>query len=160
MMPFIHTRSKCDACRLQIATIERRRVWLCASCDSSITEFSFAPASVSRPGVNVTAAASAPSPSAAVTSFRASRRGSQAAAESSNPDLKLSAAATNSDPACLPKALLPRPDTAGASALAFSSIDPGACGFEFAEFPDFAFRKYANTFRVVASSEIVPTSSA
>ena len=87
------------------------------------------------PGVNA-AAADAPAPSQA-------------------------AVATLSDPMHHP-AFPPASETSPcASALAlFPSQDPGHCGFEFAEFPDFAFRKYASTFRVVASSEIVPMSSA
>jgi ribosomal protein L37AE/L43A len=39
MMPFLHTRSKCDACDASVATIERNGCWLCSSCDTTFSEF-------------------------------------------------------------------------------------------------------------------------
>ncbi len=33
---YLHTRSVCDACRINRATVERSGCWFCAACDTSI----------------------------------------------------------------------------------------------------------------------------
>jgi hypothetical protein len=129
MMPFLHTRSKCDACGASVATIERNGCWLCSSCDTTFSEFiapsatpsdvnapvSSSPAPVETgatlsdptlPPPQATSETSVNCGEASVSSLSSSRIPGdwdrQAVAEASSPDLKLSAA-----------------------------VDPGPCGFDF-----------------------------
>lgn len=163
----LHTRSICDACRENPATIQRGIVWLCELCDSSRVQFEIP--SEFPSGVNASAAVASPpevaSPAAADASFSQSTLNSEtrvddghwpATADPADP-----VAVSNSDPV---SSFPPSPDTAAGAAscglAAFSSFDPEIEPFVIAHEAVWARdRKKAVTLRATASRRIRASSA-